>query len=105
VYQATFGSDLPTANTVVLGRRLVFNNAIQYRGWGKFWPELEANSNFYSEGPNDGKKLVYLTPGISVGRFPLYRSLHLTMATGMEIAVTHFNPSTHQAVFSVRLPF
>lgn len=105
VYQATFGSDLSSADTVVLGRRMIFNNAVQYRGWGKFWPEMEVNSNFYSEGVNAGKKLVYLTPGVSVGRFLLYRNLQLTMAAGMELAVTRFHPSPHQAVFSVRLPF
>ena len=105
VYQGTFGVDLPGKQTEILGRRLILNNAFQYRGWGRFWPEVEVNSNFYRGGPNDGRKQVYLTPGISAGRFPLYRHLQLTMGAGMEMAVTHFHSFTHQAVFTVRLPF
>jgi hypothetical protein len=105
VYQGTFGSDLSSAQTAVLGRRLILNNAFQYRGWGKIWPEMEVNSSFYSGGRNDGKKQVYLTPGISAGRFLIYRNLQLTMGGGMQIAVTHFHSFAHQAVFTVRLPF
>jgi len=105
VYQGTFGADLPGAQANILGRRLIQNNALQYRGLGKIWPELEVNSNFYNQGPNDGKKQVSLTPGISAGRFPLYKHLTLTAAAGVEIAVTHFHTSTHQTVFSLRLPF
>jgi len=105
VYQGTFGADLPTAQTAIIGRRLILNNALQYRGWGKFWPEMEVNSNFYSDGPNDGKKQVYLTPGISAGRFSIYKHLRLSTGAGFEIAVTRFHSFTHQAVFTVRLPF
>jgi hypothetical protein len=105
VYQGTFGADLPGAQTNLLGRRLIQNNALQYRGFGKIWPQVEVNSNFYNQGPNDGKKQVSLTPGISAGRFPLYKHLTLTAAAGIEIAVTHFHTSTHQTIFSVRLPF
>ena len=78
---------MPGAQTNLLGRRFIQNNALQYRGLGKIWPELEVNSNFYNQGPNDGKKQVYLTPGISAGRFPLYKNLRLTAAAGVEIGV------------------
>lgn len=105
VYQGTFGCDLPSAGTAILGRRLILNNALQYRHWSKFWPEVEANSSFYDGGANDGKSQTYLTPGISVGRFPLYKNLQLTLGGGVEIAVTHFYTSAHQGVFTVRLPF
>lgn len=105
VYQGTFGSDLPSAQTAILGRRLILNNAVQYRGWGKIWPELEVNSNFYSDGVNNGKKQVYLTPGISAGRFSIYKHLQLSTGAGVQIAVTRFHSFTHQAVFTVRLPF
>lgn len=105
VYQGTFGSDLPSADADLLGRRMIFNNALQYRGWGKIWPELEANSYFYNAGPNDGKKQLYLTPGISAGRFPLYGHLTLSLGAGMQFAVTHFHSYTHQPIFTVRLPF
>jgi len=105
VYEGTFGSDLPSAETAILGRRLILNNALQYRRCQKVWPEMEVNSNFYAGDPNDGKKQVYLTPGVSVGRFSIYKNLQLTLGAAMEIAVTHFHSSTHQKVFTVRLPF
>jgi hypothetical protein len=105
VYEGSFGCDLPSAQTAILGRRLILNNAFQYRRLEKFWPELEVNSNFYSEGPNDGKKQVFLTPGVSAGRFTIYGHLQLTLAAGVEIAATHFHTFTHQGILSVRLPF
>ena len=105
VYQGTFGSDLPSEDTAILGRRLILNNALQYRAWGKFWPEMEVNSSFYVGGPNDGKKQVFLTPGICLGRFVIHKNLTLAMGGGVEIAVTHFHSSAHQEVFSFRLPF
>jgi hypothetical protein len=66
---------------------------------------MEVNSNFYSDGPNDGKKQVYLTLGISAGRFSIYKHLQLSMGAGVEIALTHFHSYTHQAIFTARLPF
>jgi hypothetical protein len=105
VYQGTLGADLPAAQTALLGRRVIFNNAFQYRGWGKIWPEVEVNSNFFSAGPNDGKKQVYLTPGVSAGRFTLCKHLQLSTGFGMQFAVTRFHSFAHQAIFTVRFPF
>ncbi|MGH9575463.1 MAG: hypothetical protein ACRD40_18290 [Candidatus Acidiferrales bacterium] len=105
VFQGTFGCDLPSAQTALLGRRLILNNALQYRRLGRFWPEIEINSNFYSQGPNDGKKQVYLTPGISAGHIPLHGRFTLTLDAGIGFAVTHFHSAARQPAFSVRLPF
>lgn len=105
VVEGTFGCDLPSAETARLGRRIISNDALQYRHWGKFWPEVEVNSNFYNDGPNDGRKQVYITPGLSAGRFPLHGNLTLTLAAGTEIAVTQFRSAKYQTIFSVRLPF
>jgi hypothetical protein len=105
VYQGTLGVDLPSAGTGVSGRRLLLNNAVQYRGWGKFWPEIEANSSFYNGGINGGSKQVYLTPGVVAGRFPIFGRVHLTVGGGIEIAVKRYHSSTHQEVLTFRLPF
>jgi hypothetical protein len=105
VYQATFGADLPSSQTSLLGRRLILNNAIQYRGWGRIWPQFEVNSNFFREGPNDGKKQIFFTPGIDAGRFILYKHLQLSLASGVQFAMTHFHTYSHQAIFTMRLPF
>ncbi|HKV49099.1 MAG TPA: hypothetical protein VJN69_13475 [Candidatus Acidoferrales bacterium] len=105
VFQGTLGCDLPSAQTVLLGRRLILNNVLQYRRLGRFWPEIEVNSNFYNQGPNDGKKQVYVTPGVSAGHIPLHGRFTLTLDAGVEFAITHFHSAARQPVFSVRLPF
>jgi hypothetical protein len=105
VYQGTFGADLPVADAFLLGRRLTWNNAFQYRRIKMVWPELEVNSNFYAGGPNAGKKQVLLTPGIVAGRFSVYRNLSLTVGGGVGFAVTHFHSNSHEQILTVRLPF
>jgi len=105
VYQGTFGVDLPTADTALLGRRLTLNNALQYRRIKTVWPELEVNSNFYEDGSNAGKKQVLLTPGIVAGRFRVYRNLSLTVGGGVGFAVTHFHSNIHEQILTIRLPF
>jgi hypothetical protein len=105
VYEGSFGCDLPGAQTAIVGRRLILNNAFQYRRLQKLWPEFEVNSNFYNEGPNGGKKQVFVTPGVSAGRFVIYGHLQLTLSAGVEIAATHFHTFAHQGILSVRLPF
>jgi hypothetical protein len=105
VVEGTFGCDLPSAQTALLGRRMILNDALQYRHWRKFWPEVEVNSNFYNDGPNDGRKQIYITPGLSAGRFPIHDNLTLTLVVGTEVAVTHFRTAKYEPIFSVRLPF
>lgn len=105
VFQGTFGCDLPSAQTTLLGRRLILNNALQYRRLGRFWPEIEVNSNFFNQGPNDGKKQVYITPGIAASHIPIRGRFALNLAAAVEVAVTNFHSAARQAVFSVRLPF
>jgi hypothetical protein len=105
VYQGTFGADLPSSQGSILGRRMIWNNALQYRGFGKLQPEMEVSSNFFKGGPSDGRSQVYLAPGISAGRFAIHGHVTLTIGAGYEIAATHFHSFEHQGIFSVRLPF
>ena len=44
-------------------------------------------------------------PGLVVGGFPLAERLHLSLAAGMQIAVTEFRQYNHRWIVSVRLPF
>ena len=45
--QGTFGAGLPIADTKLVGRTYVWNNAFQYRVLLKLWPEVELNSTFF----------------------------------------------------------
>jgi hypothetical protein len=103
--QSTIGANLPATGTNLLGRTIVFNTAVDYRIKGKIWPMLEQNSLFWSGGTLDGKKEVFLTPGLVLGSFPLAERLHISVGGGVQIAVTPFHQYNHRAILSVRLPF
>jgi hypothetical protein len=63
------------------------------------------NSTFFSQGPNAGKEQTFATPGIVLGKFPLWHRLGLTVGGGIQIAVTQFHTYDHRAILTVRLPF
>jgi len=102
--QSTIGANLPTSGANILGRAIVFNIAVDYRIKGKIWPMLEQNSTFWSGGTLDGKKQVFLTPGLVLGGFPLAERLHLTIGGGVQIAATQFHQYNHRWILSVRFP-
>jgi outer membrane putative beta-barrel porin/alpha-amylase len=103
--QSTLGAGFPTAETARLGRPILSNTAFQYRIARKFWPEFEINSTFWPDGERAGKRQVFLTPGLVIGRIPLRRRLGLTFGAGMQIAATHFHTYNRSLIFTVRLPF
>jgi hypothetical protein len=103
--QGTIGANLPTSGTNLLGRAILFNTEADYKIKGKIWPMLEQNSTFWSGGTLDGKKEVFLTPGLVVGSFPLAERLHLSIGAGVQIAVTQFHQYNHRWILSVRFPF
>jgi len=71
-FASTAGGTLPVTSTASLGRSIVWNSVVQYRV-GKtgvarfFWPEVESNATFYKGGPNDGKNMDFVTPGLVIG--------------------------------------
>ncbi|MBZ5680141.1 MAG: hypothetical protein LAO24_08550 [Acidobacteriia bacterium] len=103
--QGTFGVGLPTSDTDAAGRNYVWNNAVQYRVFRKFWPEVEFNSTFFQDGKNDGQKQTFVTPGLVMGRFRLWGRVGFTVGGGYQIAATHFHSTNHNAILSVRFPF
>jgi hypothetical protein len=110
--QGTLGYSLPTGNADVIGHNLLWNNTFQYRTFKKIWPELEVNLNQYRGGngmvvptAHPGKTLVYLTPGLVLGRFNLWHRLAFTAGGGFEIATTSFHPTNHIPILSIRFPF
>ncbi len=104
-FQTTLGIALPGGAVDRLGTPLTFNTAFQYRVLKKLWPELEVNSTWWPNGERDGKKQVFMTPGIVIGRLPIWKRLGLTVGTGVQIAVTQFRTYDHNWILSVRLPF
>jgi hypothetical protein len=103
--QGTFGIGMPTADTNLLGRTYAWNNAFQYRVFRKFWPEVELNSTFFQDGKNDGQKQNFVTPGLVMGRFRLWKRVGFTFGGGYQIATSHFHATNHNAILSIRFPF
>jgi hypothetical protein len=66
---------------------------------------VELNTTFFQDGPRDGKKQNFVTPGLVIGRLHLTHRLGLTIGGGYQIATTQFHTTNHNAIFSVRLPF
>jgi hypothetical protein len=102
--QSTFGATLPLGDTRLIGRQFISNTAFQARLDRIFWPEFEVNAIDFRGGPNDGKKQVFLTPGLLIGRFRTTRSSGLTFGIGMQIAASEYHAYDHSLLFSVRLP-
>jgi len=103
--QGTFGIALPVADTNLVGRNYLLNNTFQYRVLQKFWPEIELNSTFFQDGKNDGKKQNFVTPGLVMGRFHVWKRLGFTIGGGYQIATTRFHSNNHNGILSIRFPF
>jgi hypothetical protein len=102
---STLGAILPTDETQKIGRQVVWNSVAQYRLLRKIWPEAEVNYTYFSQGPNNGKTQVFLTPGIVFGRFPIHERLAFTVGGGVQIAATHFHTYNHKYILTIRFPF
>ncbi len=103
--QGTAGVTLPSGDVSVIGTPLALNLTAQYRILNVLWPEAEINSTIWNNGSNEGKKQVFLSPGIVVGRLHLWRRLNLAFGAGVQIAATHFHTYNHNWQTSVRFPF
>jgi len=103
--QGTFGIALPIADTNLVGRSYLWNNTFQYRLFRKLWPEVELNSTFFQDGPRDGMKQNFVTPGLVIGRLHLWNRVGFTVGGGYQIATTRFHANNHNAILSIRFPF
>ena len=103
--QSTLGVGLPTSHTESIGHAVAWNMAFQYHVLQKLWPEVEVNSTFWTDGTQDGRKQIFVTPGLILGRFRLHGRVLMAFGAGFQIAVTHYHNYNHAGVFTIRLPF
>ena len=107
--QSTLGASLPVADTVKLGRTVVWNTAFQAHLAKYFWPEVEFNSTWYKGGPNDGKNQTFATPGLLVARKIHAGDAHSRLAVcagaGEQIATSRFHSYNHEIAITTRLLF
>jgi hypothetical protein len=104
-FQSTVGVGLPAGDIHRLGTPWTYNTAFQYRIFKKLWPGFEVNSTWWPNGQKDGKKQIFLTPELLVGRLPVWRRLGFTLGIGVQIDVTQYHSYDHNWIISMRLPF
>lgn len=103
--QTTAGISLPNGGLQRLGMPLAWNTAFQYRVFRYFWPEFEVNYTWWPNGQREGQTQVFLTPGLVVGRIPIYERVGVTAGVGYQVAVTDHPAYHHAAIFTGRIPF
>jgi hypothetical protein len=107
--QSTLGAILPKSDVPTLGRTVLWNTTAQLRVARIFWPELEVNSNYYHEGPNNGKNQTFVSPGFMVSKINFRHTpgnrLALTFGSGFQIATSTFHAYNHAYVFTSRFAF
>ncbi len=107
--QSTLGASLPVADTVKLGRTILWNTAIQAHFAKVFWPEVEFNATYFKGGPNDGKNQTFATPGLLVARKFRPKEagsrLGICVGAGEQIATSTFHSYNHEIALTTRLLF
>ena len=104
-FQTTAGISLPDGGLERLGMPVAWNTAFQYRVKKYFWPEFEVNYTWWPNGEREGETQVFFTPGIVIGRIPVYERIGITAGFGYQVAVTRSPAYNHAAIFTGRIPF
>jgi hypothetical protein len=104
--QFTVGQTYPFTNSRVVGDPLAINVALQYHVFKVLWPEFEVNYTHWPNGENHGKNQVLLTPGLILGRIPLFWRFKALIGVGYQFAASDVHPSYQSNwILTARLPF
>jgi hypothetical protein len=104
--QMTIGDAFPIGNIHRVGSPLLWNTAFQYHLLNEFWPEVEFNMTYFPNGPSSGKTPVFMTPGLIIGRIPIYGRLRLVGGVGYQFPISDQHPQYNSGwILSVRTPF
>jgi hypothetical protein len=112
--QMTIGFPIPTDHQDIIGTSMAVNTVFQYHFSKVFWPEFEVNATYWFNGLRGGKTQVFLTPGVMLGRFPLFNdAVRAVIGGGYQFAVAPKLTSTpaltpaynHAWIVTARLAF
>jgi len=103
--QTTFGVNVPASEAAAAGHPLFWNATLQYHVAKRIWPEVEVNATFWPDGTLRGKRQVFMTPGIVLGRFPIHDRLGFTIGGGVQLAVSTYRQYDHSWIVTARMPF
>lgn len=105
----SIGATLPTADSDLLGRPVSWNVVGQYRIHKIIWPEIENNATFFHGGPNDGRAMNFVSPGLVVSPLKLNSDpknrLGFIFGIGEQIATTRFHTYNHGLMLDARFVF
>ena len=78
---------------------------IQYRIADVLWSEVEANYTYWPNCKNEDLSQLFITPGLVVGKFPIWRRVGVMVGIGCQFAVTD-KPLYHRNyALTARFPF
>ena len=103
--QSTASVALPSGGSDRLGEPVAWNTAFQYHLFDVVWPEVEVNYTWYPDGEHTGKNQVFITPGLILGRFPIWERVKLNVGAGFQEAVTKYNSYHNSWIITGRLTF
>lgn len=105
--QSTIGITIPDDGSVKggPGTPIASNTAFQYHVWKYLWPEVEANFTYYPNGSHDSVNQLFITPGLVLGRFPIWKRVGVTVGAGYQVAVTQQPLIRNNFILSMRIPF
>jgi len=104
-FQSTVGVTFPNGGSKRIGTPVAWNTAFQYRLFKYFWPEVETNYTWFPSGEHEGKSQLFLTPGLIIGRLPIWERVGVTFGAGFQVAVTKYNMYHNAWVLTARIPF
>lgn len=105
--QSTLGVSIPDNGTspTGAGTPILWNSTLQYHAQKFIWPEVEANYTYWPNGEHNNKTQLFLTPGLVLGRFPIWKRVGITVGAGYQVAVTDKPLMRNNFILSGRIPF
>ena len=104
-FQTTASVALPNGGLDRLGMPVAWNTAFQYHLDDYFWPEFEVNYTWFPDGDHAGKNQVFLTPGLILGRFPIWERVKVIAGAGFQVAVTKYAAYHNAWIITGRVTF
>jgi len=106
-FQSTVGVSIPDNGATVKGpgTPIAYNTALQYHAGQYFWPEVEFNYTYWPNGEHKYKNQLFVTPGLVLGRFPIWHRVGVTLGAGYQVAVSDKPLTRNNFILSARIPF
>ncbi len=104
-FQSTVSAAFPNGGLDRLGMPVAYNTAFQYHLLKVLWPEFEVNYTWFPDGAHAGKSQVFLTPGLILGRFPIFDRVKGVVGAGFQVAVSKYAMYHNSWILTARTPF